>query len=327
MTRITKIAPLFEGFVQEKEYSSLLENINESVDTEIVEKYKTLSTEKQAAEAINELIDKKVSLEEFFATMSELKQGFKPKSGTELSEELTKALNRMTDTYKLLSEKNREIGKRIVEKIKGKPKASKSAPAKKVNESRLYESSTFEGKEELVKGIFDSLKDLNVKSTPACKNTTETYDETQLSIISSFLESLLTIDDDSGYKKENDALAKAIVNQIHYCFDDVDDSEKSKFGSKEDYKPEGCKIKTKDFAIALNTALHVAGYLVDQLCDDKLDYFELDDLVDLYNGKIHDGIACDDVHGSICTDHGVWYEEELDDFMQSIESNRVVWKK
>lgn len=132
MTRITKMAPLFEGFVQEKEYSAILENINESVDTEIVEKYKTLSTEKEAAEAINELIDKKVSLEEFFATMSELKQGFKPKSGTELSDELTKALNRMTDTYKLLSEKNREIGKRIVEKIKGKPKAAK---ASKVNES------------------------------------------------------------------------------------------------------------------------------------------------------------------------------------------------
>lgn len=147
MTRITKMAPLFEGFVQEKEYGAILENINESVDAEIVEKYKTLSTEKQAAEAINELIDKKVSLEEFFATMSELKQGFKPKSGTELSDELTKALNRMTDTYKLLSEKNREIGKRIVEKIKGKPKATK---ASKVNESKSGE--------EITKEFYDFLK-------------------------------------------------------------------------------------------------------------------------------------------------------------------------
>jgi hypothetical protein len=137
MSRITKLAPLFEGFVKEKEYSALLENINESVDTEIAEKYKKLSSEKEAAEAINELIDKKVSLEEFFATMSELKQDFKPKSGTELSDELTKALNRMTDTYKLLSEKNREIGRKIVEKIKGKPAATKApkAPEKKVNES------------------------------------------------------------------------------------------------------------------------------------------------------------------------------------------------
>lgn len=32
-----------------------------------------MSTEKEAAEAINELIDKKVSLEEFFATMTEFK--------------------------------------------------------------------------------------------------------------------------------------------------------------------------------------------------------------------------------------------------------------
>lgn len=161
MGTITKKAFLFEEFVKEKEITSILENINESVDTELAEKFKTLDSEKEAAEAINALIDSKASFEDFFATLATLKQKFKLEGvSDELEPEFQKALNKMVDVYDLTNPEKGKLAKKIIEKIR----------KNKVNESETQEEDINESsKKSLVSEIEDLIKSEDSIKSKLCK--------------------------------------------------------------------------------------------------------------------------------------------------------------
>lgn len=229
-----KKAPLFESFLAERELVALMESAKDSVIKDIVVANPEFKDEAHAAKVINELLDKKVSFEEFFATLgsidrSEIKLDI---SKLEKGSELAKALNKMHETYKLDAKKNEEASKII-----------KSVGGKLLNEGKKAVIDSEEEEEEESKKSKAEKIDESKKNVESKKDSEESEDETEES------KKLKADEVNEGASSTPDTETSNKEALEHFEFYDVDVAE-SKFDIEEFCEAADLNLRQAEIAIA-----------------------------------------------------------------------------